>query len=631
MVDQRNSEQDVLLVDTKEPGAKGKREAMEVTEEAREKKYRLPSFGGRLFMGKLVPSMLFPFPKQDEDDKKIGDAFVEKLGTFLEKNLDPDEVDATHEIPQHVIDGLAEMGVFAMKIPKEYDGLGFSVTNYNRAVMKVASYCGATAVLISAHQSIGIPQPLKMFGTEAQKKKYFPGFREGQISGFALTEMDAGSDPARITTEAKITEDGEHYILNGTKLWCTNGTIADVIVVMAQTAPKIVKGKEKKQISAFIVEMDMPGVEVIQRCDFMGLKGMYNGVIKFIDVKIPKENLIWDEGRGLAMGLATINVGRLTLPAASAGVAKQCLSIARRWGKERVQWGLPVGLHEAGREKIAYIASTTFAMEAMTYLTSAWMDQGQVDIRIEAAMAKLFCTEELWKITDITMQLRGGRGYETASSLKARGEPGYPVERAMRDCRINRILEGTSEIMRLFLAREAMDPHLRKLGILLRGKFSAIQVLKLIGYYSVWYPSQLLMSLKSSRHSEFGELAKYFKYCEKISHKLARNIFYYMAKYQQKLERKEMILGRLMEIGTDLFAICATCSYAISLVKEKPEDHTPIQLADYFSKMAKRRIKQNFHSLTDNNDREANRLAKDVLNKNMRWLEEGIIWIGPEE
>lgn len=622
-------EEEIVLIDTQTPGSKGKQEALEIAEDAREKEYRHPSFGGLLFLGKFEPSMLFPFPNQDKKDKAEADAFIEKLGRYLAENLDPEEVDATREIPKKVIKELAAMGVFAMKIPKEYNGLGFSVTNYNRAVMKVASYCGSTAVLISAHQSIGVPQPLKMFGTEAQKRKYFPGFREGKISAFALTEVDVGSDPAKMLATAKLSSDGSHYILNGEKLWCTNGTIADVIVVMARTASKIVKGKEKKQISAFILEMDTPGVEVLHRCHFMGLNGIYNGMLKFTNVKIPKENLIWEEGRGLAMALATINVGRLTLPAACTGAAKQMLMIARTWGKERIQWGLPVGLHEAGREKIAYIASTTLAMEAMNWLTSAWADRGDVDIRIEAAMAKYFCTEALWKITDLTMQLRGGRGYEKASSLKARGEPALPVERAMRDCRINTILEGSSEIMKLFLAREAMDPHLRKLGGLLASKESLLQkmpkILGLMGQYGAWYAGQWIKSFCSPSFSELGSLAKYFRFCDKMSHRLARSIFFYMAKYQQRLERKQMLLGRLMDIGTDLFAIASVCSYADFLAKEDPGQKEAIELADYFCRMAQRRVLANFKALKDNEDRAANKLAEGVIEEKFKWLEKGII------
>lgn len=622
-------EPEISLVDNQTPGAKGKQEALEIAEEAREKEYRHPSFGGLLFMGHFEPSMLFPFPHQDPKEKAEADAFIQKLGHYLEENLDPEEVDANREIPKKVIKDLAAMGVFAMKIPKEYNGLGFSVTNYNRAVMKVASYCGSTAVLISAHQSIGVPQPLKMFGTEAQKRKYFPQFREGKISAFALTEVDVGSDPAQMSATAKLSNDGTHYILNGEKLWCTNGTIADVIVVMARTAPKIVKGKEKKQISAFILDMNTPGVEVLHRCHFMGLNGIYNGVLKFTNVKIPKENLIWEEGRGLAMALATINVGRLTLPAACTGVAKQMLMIARTWGKERVQWGLPVGLHEAGREKIAYIASMTLAMEAISWLTSAWADRADVDIRIEAAMAKYFCTETLWKITDLTMQLRGGRGYEKASSLKARGEPGLPVERAMRDCRINMILEGSSEIMKLFLAREAMDPHLRKLGSLLASRDSFAKklpkILALIGHYGAWYAKQWVQSAFSSSYLELGPLAKYFRFCEKSSHRLARAIFFYMAKYQQALERKQMLLGRLMDIGTELFAMACVCSYADSLAKQDAAQKGAIELADYFCRLAKRRVLAHFKALKDHEDRAANELAKRVIDEELSWLEKGII------
>jgi len=615
--------------------SEGQRQALEVIEESREKEYVHPSFGGQLFMGEFKPELLFPFPEQSEQDKAEADELIEKLTVLLQTKLDPELVDESREIPEEVIEEMARMGVFAMKIPKEYGGLGFSQSNYNRAVMKVASYCGSTAVLISAHQSIGVPQPLKMFGTEAQKKKFLPRFRQGSISAFALTEPDVGSDPAQMKTEAVLSPDGSHYILNGEKLWCTNGTIADIIIVMAKTAPKIVKGKEKKQISAFILEMDTPGVEVVHRCNFMGLGGIYNGLIRFTNVKIPKENLLDKEGRGLAMALSTINVGRLTLPAACTGAAKVALAIARRWGNERVQWGMPIGLHEAGREKIAYIAATTLAMEAMTWLTSSWADKGGVDIRIEAAMAKLFCTESAWEIVDMTMQLRGGRGYEKASSLKARGEPAYPVERMMRDVRVNMILEGSSEIMKLFLAREAMDPHLKKAGDLLRRDVSAGKKLKavgrLLGFYSTWLPKQWFKSLWGGSYKELGPLGKHYNYIEKWSHTLSSTIFYYMARYQQGLEKRQMILGRLMEIGTDLFAMSAVCSYAESLQKKNPEDKSPMELADYFCAMARRRIELRYESLSENDDRQANDVAKKVLQNDFMWLEKGIMPLpGPE-
>lgn len=624
---QQEEEEEAILAKASK-GNQGQKEALEIAEEARER-YVRPSFGSQLFMGELHLEHLFPFPEQSDEEKKHGDDYIRTLTHYLTENLDPEEVDRTREIPKDVIDELVRMGAFALKIPKEYGGLGFSQTNYNRIIQAVASYCGSTAVLLSAHQSIGVPQPLKMFGTKEQCHKFLPRFRTGSISAFALTEPDVGSDPAQMSSEAKLSEDGSHYILNGTKLWCTNGTVADVIVVMAKTAPIMVRGKEKKQISAFIVEMNTPGVEVTHRCEFMGLNAIYNGVLKFTNVKIPKENLLWEEGRGLALALATINVGRLTLPAACTAAAKQCLHIARLWGKSRVQWGSPVGLHEVGEEKIAYIAATTFAMNAMTWLTSAWQDNGDIDIRIEAAMAKLFCTESLWRIADKTMQLRGGRGYEKARSLKARGEAAYPVERVMRDCRINLILEGSSEIMKLFLAREAMDPHLKRLGALLNPKSSLFKKLNVavIGacFYALWLPKQYLANLFTPKYTEFGPLAKYYAFTHQASHRLARTLFLKMARYQEGLEKKQMLLGRLMEIGTDLFAISAACAYAKHLVQKHPQDESPHQLADYFCRLATRRIEKNFHRLSNNEDAAASRLAHDALEARFQWLEDGII------
>jgi alkylation response protein AidB-like acyl-CoA dehydrogenase len=610
-----------------------KRQAIEVTEEARLKEYKLPTFGGQLFMGQFDPSLMFPYPQQSEKDRKEGEVIIELLMDFLRKNLDPDEVDATRTIPQHVIDEMGKMGIFALKIPKEYGGLGLSQTNYNRLVMNVASYCAGTATLISAHQSIGVPQPFKLFGTEEQKRKYFPRFRQGAISAFALTEPDVGSDPAQMSCTAQLSEDGKYYILNGEKLWCTNGVLAEVIVVMAKTAPKIVKGKERKQITAFILEMKTPGVEIVHRCEFMGLGGIYNALLRFTNVKIPVENVIASEGRGLAIALATVNVGRLTLPAASTGAAKQCLKIARIWGSQRIQWGMPVGLHETGREKIAYIAATTMAMEAVTWLTSAWADLQNVDIRIEAAMAKLFCTESLWKIVDMTMQLRGGRGYEKARSLKARGEAPYPVERIMRDCRINTILEGSSEIMKLFLAREAIDPHLKRAGDLLNPAIPKMQKVKtafnLFNFYSLWYAKQWLASKRKRPFKDMGELEEHYQFIDKSSHRLSLEIFKAMMTYKQHLERKQLLLGRLMEIGSDLFAMAAVCSYAISL-KEQKHVENALELAHLFCTLARRRIQDRFHAIAHNDDKTVNQTAKKVLDEDFKWLEAGVASIPGE-
>jgi len=626
----RPKEPDEMLIDTSKM-SRGQARALELAEASRSGAvYVEGSFCADLFMGKFNFKAIDPYPEQSTEEKKIGDDLVAKLTKYLSENLDPDEVDKNRSIPKKVIDDLFKLGIFAMKIPKEYGGLGLTQVNYNRVMSMIASYCGSTAVLISAHQSIGIPQPLKMFGTKAQKEKYFPRFREHAISGFALTEPEVGSDPARMKTTATLSEDGKFYILNGEKQWCTNGPIADLLVVMAKTPPKLVRGKEMMQITAFIVEKDMPGVELTHRCSFMGLNAMENGMIKFTNVKVPTENVLYEVGRGLKMALATLNIGRLTLPAASTGAAKQCLSIVRRFGSQRQQWGQPIGFHEFGCQKISGIAATTFAMEAMTHIVSSFADCPEREIRIEAAVAKLFCSEAAWMIIDTTMQLLGGRGYEKALSLKERGEVPFPVERFMRDGRINTIIEGTSEIQRLFIAREAMDKHFQIAGKLIKRGVPANEkikaFLKLLAFYGIWYPKKWFGSLFGGFFSGGGPLAGHLSYINKISNQLALTIFHKMGRYQTALEKKQLLLGNLVDIGAELFAMAGAISYA-----RKLNDKAAFNLADYFCCQARRRITAKFGSLSSNDNKKMNAVARDVLNKKITWLEKEIVWIGPKD
>jgi alkylation response protein AidB-like acyl-CoA dehydrogenase len=600
-------------------------QSREVAEAAREAEWTAPSFVRELFLGRLRLDLIHPFPDQSPADKKKTEEYIAKLDAFLRENVDADEIDRTGEIPEHVVDGLRKLGAFGMKIPEEYGGIGLSQFGYGRAMQLVGSYDSSLVALLSAHQSIGVPQPVKMFGTPEQKKKYLPRLAAGAISAFALTEHDVGSDPAAMTATATPTEDGEAFILNGEKLWCTNGTLAELYVVMARTPPKIKNGKEIPQITAFVVEADSPGVEVVHRCHFMGISAISNGVIRFTDVRVPRENIILGEGKGLKLALMTLNTGRLTIPSAAAAAGKACVRISRKWAAERVQWGLPVGKHDAVAQMLGDMAARSFAIEAMADLSAALADHARNDIRLEAAIAKLWTTEEGWKIIDNCLQIRGGRGYETADSLRARGEAPVPVERMMRDFRINRIFEGSSEIMRLFIAREAVDTHLQVAGELINPKASTGAKVgafaKSGAFYAGWLPKQYV-GMSRFKYGEFGKLAPHLRYVARTSQKLARSTFYAMTRYQAKLQYKQSVLFRIVDIGAELFAMSAACVRAEALRKQGNAD--AVAFADIFCRRAKIRIRHLFDELFTNADSSTYKFAQDVLKGQHAWFEDGL-------
>ena len=599
------------------------KQARQVAEAARETEWRKPSFGKELFLGRFRLDLIDPRPEPDPEKVARAEVFLGKLREFM-AGVDGMAIERDARIPDDVLRGLAELGAFGMKIDEQYGGLGLSNLHYCQALELAGSVSPAIGALLSAHQSIGVPQPIKLFGTDAQKKSLLPRLAAGEVSAFLLTEPDVGSDPARLGCTATPTEDGD-YLLNGVKLWATNGTLATLLVVMA-AVPKS-EGR-RGGITAFVVEGDAEGITVERRNAFMGLRGLENSVTRFHNVRVPKENVIGREGQGLKIALTTLNTGRLSLPAMCVGAGKYALAATRDWAAGRVQWGRPVAGHEAVAKKISFIAASTYGMQAMLELCCLLADDDRNDIRIEAALVKLFASEIAWDVADELIQVRGGRGYETAESLKARGEKPVAAEQLLRDLRINRIFEGSTEIMHLLIAREAVDAHLSVAGDIIDPEADlsrkAKAAAKAGGFYAKWLPKLAVGKgqLPTTFGPEYGPLAAHLRYVERAARKLARETFYGMSRWQGKMEFRQAFLGRIVDIGAELFAISAACVKARAERDEHPEG---FELADLFCRQARHRAEALFAELWSNTDAIDVKAAKRVVDGRYAFLEEGIL------
>lgn len=607
-------------------------DARAITEAARQTDWDRPSFAKGLYLGAFDLSLVHPWPTAREDDVERGEAFMARIEAYA-RTMSGRVIEREARIPDEYLKGLADLGAFGMKIPQEYGGLGLSLVYYGRALALLGSVHPSIGALLSAHQSIGVPEPVKVFGTPEQKREYLPRCAAGAITAFLLTEPDVGSDPARMGSTAVPTDDGGSYVLDGVKLWTTNGVIAELVVVMALVpAHTDADGtKHKGGISAFVVEMDSPGITVENRNSFMGLRGIENGVTRFHQVRVPAANRLGREGQGLKIALTTLNTGRLSIPALCVASGRWSLKIAREWSNARTQWGQPVGKHEAVGKKIAFIAASAFALDAVFELSAELADAGQKDVRIEAALAKLWSTEISYRIADELVQIRGGRGFETADSLQARGERAVPAEQQLRDLRINRIFEGSSEIMKLLIAREAVDAHLAAAGDLASADASlqdkARAAVGASGFYARWLPKLVAGAGMDPRsYSEFGRLAKHLRFVERSSRKLARQTFYGMGRWQARLEHKQAFLGRVVDIGAELYAMAACCSRAEMMLHTAPERAAgAYELAEAYCEQARVRVEEYFDQLWRNTDDGDHILSRRVLAGDYTWLEAGVL------
>ena len=603
-------------------------QSKQVAEASREREWTRPSFGKELFLGRFRLDLIHPQPELDQGQVRKGEAFLERLRVFLTGSVDRQLIEREARIPTDVIRGLGDLGALGMKIPEEYGGLGLSQVHYNKALAMAGTWHSSISTLLSAHQSIGLPEPLRLFGSEEQKREWLPKLAKDHVSAFLLTEPDVGSDPARMSTTAIPTEDGTGYRISGTKLWATNGAIADVVVVMA-VVPE--SDGHPGGITAFICPYQREGITVEHRNEFMGLRGIENSVTRFDDVFVPNSDVIGGEGKGLRIALTTLNTGRLSLPAFCLSAVKYSLKIAREWAAERTQWGKPIGEHDAIAQKLAWLTGTAFGLEAVLDVSSRQADDKRNDIRIEAALAKLYGSELGWIAVDEMVQVRGGRGYETAESLARRGEKPVPAEQMLRDMRINRIFEGSTEIMHLLIAREAVDQHLKVAGDVVFGDSGLADKAKAAvragAFYAAWFPTLTTgAGQRPGSFSEFGDLAGHLRYVERHSRKLARSTFYAMGRYQARLEQKGHLLGRIVDIGAELYAMACACVYADTIAREDPRRRQEaFELADLFCGQARRRADRLFTELRANDDAAQYEVAQQVLSGRYGWFEQDVL------
>ena len=609
--------------------------AMQLAEDARQVEWDSDSFTAELFMGNLRWDLIHPFPAQDPDDRKIGEDYIEKIRPVIERAIDPWKVDEEGQYPTEALDAMAEVGLFGMRIPKEYGGLGFSVTNYARVLQFIGGYCATTVAYLSAHQSIGVPQPVIQFGTEDQKRRLLPRLARGEVSAFSFTEAAVGSDPSRVTATARLTPDGKHYVLNGNKLYCTNvtGPKTSLVGVIARTPDKILPdGTSFPQMTCFVLETNWPGIDRSRRCHFMGLRGLENGIMTLRDVMVPVENMIGQPGDGLKIAITTLNIGRLGIPAGAIGSGMAMVDDAKWWTSTRQQWGQPIGKHQALAKLVSDYMAQLFAMRAMMGVTCSFADQDHVDIRLETLVAKYWASETLWRMYDEYLQARGGRGYERASSLYARGERPAAVEQGMRDARINRIFEGSTQVMPLMMTREALDVHFKLMMPLLKPKpgqspSKTQAALKAAKFYAGWLPKIMWPGRGDALPAPNLDARnrKHLAYIAKTSKRLARRLFVTMSKYGPKLEAEQLILGNYMDIGSELFVMSTTLSYADHLVAKTPEDRTPLDLADLFCQGARHRIEECFDAVQHNFNRSYTEVADLLMDGKLDWLARGSI------
>jgi len=509
-------------------------------------------FAKDLFLGKFNKGRVMPFPKAlDEDQSKLLGSLIDPVERYFLEKVDSSKIDEESKIPDEVMNGMKEMGLFGLQIPEEYGGLGLSNTSYARVVEAVCSDPAISTTLM-AHQSIGL-KGILIFGTNAQKEKYLPKLASGEnIAAFALTEPSSGSDAASIQTRATLSQDGKHFLLNGSKIWISNGGWADVFTVFAQTEVVDDKGGKKDKITAFIVERAFGGLDSGKPEDKLGIRGSNTCEVYFDNTPVPVENVLGEVGGGFKVAMNILNSGRFGMAAGAAGGLRKLLSMAAEHATTREQFGHTLSEFGLIKEKFARMSLAAYAIESMAYMTSAMIDLGEADCSLEAAMCKVYGSEGVWSGVNEALQIMGGMGY-----MKS-----YPFERMLRDTRILLIYEGTNEILRMYIALTGMQHAGKELKKMMK---SMINPLKAPGVVSDLVSKRLKNAFGIAKTDVTG-VDEALKDC---ADKLGRNIAAFsitsdklLQKFGKEIVHEQMLLKRMADVAIHLYAMTAVLSRA---------------------------------------------------------------------
>ena len=573
-------------------------------------------FAKALFFGKFKGELLYPYPTLAADKQTAADEMAAKVKSYADAHIDHMKIDRDARIPDSVIQGLADIGLYKLTIPPAYGGLGFGQQQYLKTMEILGGHDASVAVFVNAHHSIGV-RALCLFGTKEQQAKWLPGLYDGsKLCAFALTEPEAGSDAGNVQMTATPTDDGTAYILNGTKHYITNGGIAHILTVMARTPDK---ANPKGKVTAFLVTPDMPGFEVVEaRAEKCGIRGTATGKMRFTNMRVPKENILGQLGRGLQAALTVLNYGRVTFGATCTGHAKACISAMTKHAKNRVQFQQPLAEFHLVQKKIAFASAHCFAMEAATAECAAFIDKGAPDYMLETAILKVFATEHLWTVVNDTLQVYGGKGYFCDQ----------PIERWMRDARINTIGEGANDVLKAFIAVVGCrGPGMYLKGLqddMFGGKWSLRKIgqsLGVVGKLAAPWLTTSAPTVPTQAPELSADAHTLARFTREFGLKLPH--VFMALKNEETFAQAELVHERIADIAIDLYVSACVLARLDHLLAGKGTNGKPTAAdvyADpvagkYFLKLAFRRIRERFAALDDNDDLSLLARARSTIGK----------------